>query len=226
MKTLTDKSISGLTSHGLSDYVLDSCRFDNCCIERQEKPGDRPVVRNVILCHCAQSACFLHAVAIEEVSLQDLKNIGRMPLFLWGCVFKHVELKGPIAGLKINRVLEPDGAKDQKNWDRDARLYYSKLDWALDISRAEFTGGVSLEAIPGSLIRRDPETQVLVTRQRLDQVDWKALDYGETAFATCLQWFLQDSQFDDVVLVAAKKSRKFRRELAVLQMLRNEGVAD
>ncbi|HMD53396.1 MAG TPA: hypothetical protein VKJ65_02465, partial [Phycisphaerae bacterium] len=110
-------------------------------------------------------------------------------------------------------------------WDESCKNYYSDIDWALDISDAEFQGGISFEAIPGLLIRRDPETQVLVSRKNLAITDWKRLVQGFPAVGVAIDWFLNDSLFPDVVLVANKGARSFKDELAVLESMRREGIA-
>ena len=42
------------------------------------------------------------------------------------------------------------------------QAFYQKIDWALDISRGEFRD-LELKGIPARLVRRDPETQLIVT---------------------------------------------------------------
>jgi hypothetical protein len=40
-----------------------------------------------------------------------------------------------------------------------------------------------------------------------------------------LDWFLEDGPYDSAVLVAGRKSKAFRKDLAALAMLRREGLA-
>jgi hypothetical protein len=114
---------------------------------------------------------------------------------------------------------------DQQAWDAHVVRFYEATDWALDISDAIFAGGISFEAVPGDKIRRSPETQVLVTRKTLRESDWKALDYGTTAFDIALSWFLDGSLFDSVVLAARTGSKHSKADRAVLSTLRDKGIA-
>lgn len=214
-----------LTQCAFQDCTFEGCVFDNCTIDQSDSPSTRPILRNLVLHNCSQRACFLYSAAMEDVSISGLKKIGRIPLFLWGCVFKHVSLSGPISSLKINRFLAPGGDARQDEWDSDARQFYQSVDWALDISQADFQSMPSFEAIPGSLIRRDEDTQILLTRRGLRDANWQSFPFGNSSAGVAIEWSLQDSIFDDVVVAAPKKSKKFKEDLAALQMLRHEGLA-
>ena len=225
MHTYQGRTFSGhLEDWEYSDASFIDCTFDNCGI-RAGAPDRRRLIRNLELRGATQRACFLHGVCIEDCSIHDLKKLGRIPLFFWGPVFKHVTLSGRLSAIKINRLLEPIPKKSQGAWNLSCKAYYEHVDWALDIRNAIFQGGISLEALPGTLIRRDPETQVLVSRKSLGVADWKLMVQQQPAVGIAIDWFLEGSLFSDVVLVASKGASYFRDELAVLELLRREGVA-
>jgi hypothetical protein len=194
-------------------------------LANSQRPGDWNVVRDVSLIDVTQINATLNTAALEEVTLHNLKRHGASPLFLWGCVFKHVKLSGAISGIKINRSVGPQ-SPDQRKWDAATVAFYKTVDWALDISEAKFKGGCSFEAIPGDLVRRNPETQILVTREKLAGADWERLDYGGTTIDLALSWFFSDSLFNSVVLAARSDSKWAKRDLAVLDMLRSTGIAE
>jgi hypothetical protein len=98
------------------------------------------------------------------------------------------------------------------------------VDWALDITEAEFEEG-ELQRVPAELVRRDAETQVVVTRASAMRGEWRRLDLSRTHWATSLEFFLERGD-PDVVLVAPKRSRQFRQLLDGLKMLRDAGVAE
>jgi len=228
LPTVQRKTITGHVSwprfEGLS---FETCRFDNCFLAAPEEPSHRSLIRSVQLRDITQHACWIEGAAIEDVSLDRLKAGGDMPLYLNGCVFKHVTLSGQISGIKINRNLV--GRTDESVravWDVANEQYYGTTDWALDISRVRFTSSPTFEAIPGSLIRRDPETQVLLLRSALAVAHWEtAVDFGTTSLDIAISWFLTGSLFDDCVLAAARANRKFMEEMAVLEALRRRGLA-
>lgn len=164
---------------------------------------------------------------IEDVSLHNLKRQGNSPLFLWSCVFRHVKVSGKISGVKINRwvTVGTGGSELQGAWDACVKKFYEGTDWALDISEAKFAGGISFEAIPGDKIKRDQETQVMVSRDNLVRSDWRSFNYGSTGFDIALSWFLEDSLFESVVLAARMASKSAKSDIEVLDMLRKEGIA-
>jgi hypothetical protein len=226
MHIFEGKTITGrMEAFEFADASFVNCTFDNCAVG-PGGPERRPLVRNIELRAVAQCACSLSGARIEDCSLLGLKKLGRGPLFFWGTVFKHVKLSGRLSAMKINRLLNVPATKHQAAWDDSCLRYYSNVDWALDIRDAEFQGSISLEAIPGSLIRRDQETQALVTRERLLVSDWKNVVQNQSGVRVAIEWFLEDSLFPDVVLVASKGTSYFKHELAALESLRREGIAD
>ena len=96
---------------------------------------------------------------------------------------------------------------------------------ALDIREARFTSSPELHFIPGSLIRRDPETQVLVTKDQAVAALGAGLAWGDSAIPVALRLFVEDGPYEDVVLPAPRAAKYFRSELAALDMLRREGLA-
>jgi hypothetical protein len=106
------------------------------------------------------------------------------------------------------------------------RSFYSEVDWALDISSAEFTFGPDLHYVPGHLVRRDPSTQALVWRQRLAEQPVASLPWGNSSLRVAVEWFLEAECYDSAVLVAATKTKGFADDLAAIAMLRKRGLAD
>jgi hypothetical protein len=65
---------------------------------------------------------------------------------------------------------------------------------------------------------------VLVTREAAMTGRWRTVDLTGTYWPTALEFFLE-SQMPDIVLVAPKRNRNFKRLVAGLQKLRDCGVA-
>ena len=205
---------------------FDSCRFDNCLLAAPDDPARRRSVAAVRLTGCVQHSCWIEGAIITDVSVSALSSGGDMPLFLNGCVFNHVTLSGRITALKINRSVRPGAPPQiQAGWDAANKDFYRSVDWALDITAAAFTSVPTFEAVPGSLIRRDPETQVLIARRLLAAESLAGIDFGSTSYDIAISWFLATSPYDDCVLVAARKNRKFKEQLRVLTALRQRGLA-
>jgi hypothetical protein len=127
--------------------------------------------------------------------------------------------------VKVNREIGSWGKPARQQAFADANAaYYRTVDWALDISEAEFIGA-DLDGVPARLIRRDPASQVVITREKTLEGRWRQLDLSATHWATRIACFLRAGH-PDLVLVAPKRSRSYRRLLEGLQRLRDAGVAE
>jgi hypothetical protein len=112
----------------------------------------------------------------------------------------------------------------QKAFDEANAEYYKSVDWALDISQGEFQE-LDINGVPARLIRRDPETQVVVTREKVLEGRWKDLPLRETIWSIVFEVLLESND-NDVILMAPKRHRKFREYLADLRTLQKAGVAE
>lgn len=117
-----------------------------------------------------------------------------------------------------------DRPKEQAAFDKANVEYYKTVDWALDITEGRFYE-CELQRVPARLIRRDPETQIILFREKALHGDWKKLDLSKTHWATSIEFFLEQGD-PDVVLVAPKQHPKFDDLLDGLKMLRDAGIAE
>jgi hypothetical protein len=153
-------------------------------------------------------------------------------LILWSPYLDRVELSGDIGKMKVNVAADPStrGKPAQKPFDEYRTQFYSSVEWALDISRARFKE-FDIRGVPGKLIRRDPESQVLITRKRALQVataGWKQqLDPSNKLWPFMIDLFLGDGDAD-TVFVAPLGASKAKRDplLKGLQEFRRIGLAE
>jgi len=203
------------------------CLFEGCTLSVASEPALRSTIRDVVLTKCTQFGCSIMRAIVEDVVVDGLKT---NEFFSWGAVFKHVVLKGRISGpisLQTNTLTKVTPPDTEEAFNRANRLFYKEeVDWALDISEAVFTGECDLRGIPARLIRRDPETQVVVTRRKALEGAWKDLDLSGTHWAIGGIGLLLHGEDPDCVLVAPKGARDFARLLEGLQLLRKAGVAE
>jgi len=203
-----------------------ACCFDNCSLAAAGPAGAYSYIGQCVLIRSRQLACGLSGVVLDEVLVDGLARLGRMPLFLSAVVFRHVTLRGRISMFKLNPTPQPLPTPGQReSWIGAHLEFYRNVDWALDISRADFTFGPDLHYVPGQLIRRDEETQALVERDALQNALWQSLPWGGSALRVAVDWFLQDGPYQSTVLVAGRKTKSFRQDLDALEMLRREGLA-
>lgn len=220
-KGLRDRNSARL----FADLEFRKCVFDNCSISITQDVTRRSVVRNVSLINCTAKSCGVEPAIIEDVVVDGLKTNGKLTQ-AWGAAFKHVTLKGSIERLMLSPAVvltDPDSPINRAFAKANAE-YYASVDWALDISSAE-AQELEIQGVPARLIRRDPETQVVVTAEKAIRHGFEKLQYGETHWNFSIQFMLNRGD-TDVVLVAPKKSPKFKALLEGLKMLRNEGIAE
>ncbi len=213
---------SGKISAGLE---FRRCYFQGCDFSAVSHPRERTVVRNVRLIDCEERGCSINAAILENVTVDGLKTQGRLQTF--GTVFKHVTLKGKIGTLMITPFVDllGEAPEVQRAFDKANANYYKNVDWALDISEAQFLDCV-FRTVPAGLIRRDPQTQVVVKRKKALGGIWRELKYVKnTRWEADLHFFLEEGQAD-IVLVAPKRDRRFLQLLDGLKALRNAGVAE
>ncbi len=147
----------------------------------------------------------------------------------WGSVFRRVTLPGKVGRVMITPLVGAQHLSTplQQAFDDERDRYYANMDdFALDISQAE---AVELEitGIPARLIRRDPETQAVVTREAVLSGEWRELEHvQDTELGIGIQELLKGKDgTDDSVLVAHKRSRNFKKLLAGIEELRAAGIA-
>jgi hypothetical protein len=209
-----------------ADLVFNNCVFDNCALSLTTSPTLRSTVRNVRLKECVSVNCDIGPAVFEDVVVDGLETNDL--LILWSPLFKHVTVKGKIGELKVNLRADTDWSPVIQEPLALARsAFYKSVDWALDISEAEFKE-FDLHGIPARLVRRDPATQVIVTRERAMKEDWRRkLKSSNTYWPFVIDMFLDDGE-PDIVLVAPKRKRKkdFAWLLDGLNDLRQVGVAE
>jgi hypothetical protein len=209
---------------------LAGCYFESCGLSLVEDPANRTLVRNVNIANCSQRGCVIKAAVFEDVILNGLKTHGQ-PLQVSGAVFKHVILQGKIDYLMLGwslGTLQFDKPLVQRAFDVANAEYYRHVDWALDISQGEFKE-IDIRGVPARLIRRDPATQVVVTRTKALQGRWRDLRFPDgdpSVWWVVLDNFMAFGHDDDVVLVAPKRSKDYAALLEGLHILREDGVAE
>jgi hypothetical protein len=76
---------------------------------------------------------------LEDVVIDGLKT--HDPLFVWAAALRHVVIRGRVGSLAFRSRVAPAiaAAAQESAFETANRTFYSTVDWALDISEAEFT---------------------------------------------------------------------------------------
>jgi hypothetical protein len=217
----------------IEDMKFEQCTFTRCAISLTAQFGRMSTVRNVELSDCAFLDCQTGPTVLSNVSISNLRT---SDLFIVWCPYlDRVKLSGNIGKMKINAEADtstygPNNYARQKPFDDYRDRFYAGVDWALDISEARFKE-FDIRGVPARLIRRDPESQVLITRERALQVvkpGWEGQLYPTNKlWPFMINLFLADGDAD-TVLVAPLAAAKAKRDLLLqgLQELRRIGLAE
>lgn len=234
MKEFRNETFSQLFDRGsrlrIRDMAFHGCVFENCALSLTEDIARISEVRRVDMVDCAISGCHTGPMVVSEVSIAGLKTNDL--LILWSPYLDRVVLSREIGKMKINANggTSTVGNERQKPFDDYRAKFYARVEWAIDISKARFKD-FDIRGVPGRLIRRDPESQILITRERALQVatpGWeKQLDPTNKLWPFMVNLFLGDGDAD-TVFVAPLGAAKAKRDplLKGLQELRRIGLAE
>jgi hypothetical protein len=218
----------------IADYALANCTFEGFAgfVPDWSNPDPRlrPTIRDVTLWNTNACSAFLEGAIIDEVTVNTTK-VGKAPLFLRGSVYRHATLKGRIGRIEIRGKMFPplDLPKEDREriefmWDLANAAYYQTVDWALDITQARY-GSLSISGVPAKMIRRNPENTAVVTRERAMSTSWQDIPVKNRLFSNVISQFIGEG-YDDVVLIACPRSKRYNEQIADLQILRDSGAAE
>ncbi|MER7309883.1 hypothetical protein E5082_31555 [Streptomyces griseoluteus] len=201
----------------LSGFDLDGVEFRGCAIAQFEHPLGM-VVRAGKLRRCKAVGCSVHGVRFEEILAENL-TFSKLTEFA-ACAFRHVELKGRI-GPFITTPAHYSLPADAAQAFRDSLVeYYRDVDWALDISAAEFSDA-SIYMVPGDLVKRDEDTQFLLRRSAFE-----SFADPLPAVAEIYRGRFSLTPFDSYVAIAPVRSKNFKEIRDGLMELKRMGLAE
>lgn len=225
IEDLRHDSCDGLAVY--SDLHLKRCRLIDSGLYSQTGPEARGTMRNCVLEDCEVHPSVGATGAIfDECRAENIKIVGDL-IFFRACAFRHVTLRGRIGDFKMSGIAEFDDETATLNraFERANSAFYEDVDWALDISEAEF-GSSEFWGVPARLIRRDPKCQVVVTREKAMRGTWRDLKIP-VLWQVYIQMLLERG-LPDAVFAAPRRDRrnKFQNMVDGLNMLRDAGVAE
>lgn len=225
-------TVGGRTFRGLTDREGDCrvngtefrrCTFNDCLVSSEDAQR-RPVVRNSRFIDCEEHSCSVSNLVIEDVTVEGLRV--RDLLIVADCAFRHVTLRGELGSLKITpgfAALVKNRPKLQAALDQANLAYYTDVDWALDISAAEFED-FDVDGVPLSLIRRDEETQVILPASVAVGGEWRRVPEFAKVWGPRVDALLKVGLGPELLLVAAKRHGEFRADLGGITALKKSGL--
>ena len=213
------------------DVELSRCEFRGCALGSLARyPSQRTIVRRVRATSCAVEGWLVGPALFEDVSINNLRTLGG-DIWVAGAIYKHVVLSGKIGNITLAHwrwgpvEQTEEISASEAAFAADAVKFYSSIDWALDISRAEFRYLDWRLDMPTHLVRRDPETQIVLKRERLLDGAWRKLPL-DSLVSIALSNFMDFVPSQETIIAASKASKSFKDELASIELLRKEGIAE
>ncbi|NJP42539.1 hypothetical protein [Actinacidiphila epipremni] len=201
----------------LSGFDLEGVEFRGCAIAHFESPLG-VVVRAGRLRRCKAVGCSVHGVRFEEISVENL-TFSKLTEFA-ACTFRHVELKGRIGSFITVPPHYSLPAGVAQAFTDSMVEYYQGVDWALDISAAEFSDA-SVYMVPGDLVRRDEDTQFLLRRSAFERCPEPL-----PVVAEIYRGRFSLTPFDSYVAIAPVRSKNFEGIRDGLMELKRMGLAE
>ncbi|MFC9932299.1 hypothetical protein [Streptomyces sp. NPDC127190] len=186
-----------------------------CVVAQFDDPGYGLVVRDTLVQGCTVDRCQVQGVYFEGVTVDGLnaKQIHR----LYGCVFNRVVLKGNIGPIM---VMPPHrGLSDRELHIAGMVEKYRGVEWALDISEASFVDA-DFYCVPGDLVKYDPETQVLLRRDKFDGIHAGDLP----TYAGIWVSRFTETPFNSIVAIAPRRSKSFSKYMQDIEWLHEQNL--
>ena len=230
MKHIENKEFLGFYDRNsgrvFSDLEFRNCRFISSAVSITRNPRKRSILRNLCFFNCEVIGSAIRSAILEDVIIEELRTGPSQVFHIWGAVFKHVVFRGNIGRIMISPFIAPGIAKprEQRAFDKANANYYSKIDWALDISEGKFME-CEIQGVPSGLVRRDPATQFVIRREKALEGKWRQVNLSNTYWPTAIELFLESGN-PDYIMVAPKRDPSFSRLLAGLVRLRDAGIVE
>ncbi len=227
MKTVRNRVISDYYDFPQPQIIENvefiACRFICCDFAAVETPLVRSRLRNAKFENCSCVETVVGPAIFDNVVID---NLDTEPLFeWWGTVFRKVTLRGQFSHWTFWNAPPYSSQTEQvQAFAATQQEFYSQVDWALDIRHAEFQS-CEIQGIPSRLIRRDVETQMVISRAKAQENDWRNLRNLSLHWHVRIEGFLRSGDTDRV-LVAPKRNPEFDRLLGDLQKLHEIGVLE
>jgi len=212
-------------SSTFEDLHFTNCDFDAVVLSASTSPDVFTTVRNCTFTNSrVSSVVYPGNTRFEDVVVDGLQM--RTELQLAGAQLRHVVLRGAIDEIRFNVSTGFGDAPTQLRRDSINAanvLWYSNVDWALDIREARFTDWVEIVNVPGRLVRHDPEQAVVVTAERARSVDYKGVDWGDAPIVPAIGRMLMEG-LDSRILVVPSKGQLRKPMLAAIEKIRSIGL--
>lgn len=226
--------------------VIDTMRFDKCSFiitvlskDNNLVPESRTRLNNLYFKNCTINGrgSSQQKAYLEDVTFENMKVTADV-LRLSGTIFNRVIFKGNFDRIVLssshNGIFYLDENCELINADEEkaiplnqyAENEYKAIEWALDISQAEFSLCEIRESIPAHLIKRNPETQMLLKYDKVAASNWENNEAIQGSYAHYFCRRVLKSGKDRVIVAPIRNKKDFAIEMEAIKILKEEGIAE
>lgn|SRR5690554_1319486 len=205
----------------IQNLHFNNCKFEYCNIRSTDFPKNRGVIEDITMRNCSSVSSNLGNLVVKNCTFENLKTNGMVQIV--GAVYERVKLIGKFNKMMlINEYNTPNkNVKDQYTLANKA--FYKQIDWAIDISKADFVE-LNLRGIPSDLVIRNEEFQAIIRKKNIPS-DWKKLKFSSPVTKVVLDNIFYFN-FDDYIFMACRRHPNFKGILNDIELLRKNGIAD
>ncbi|MET9263863.1 hypothetical protein [Amycolatopsis sp. NPDC004079] len=202
------------------EMSFENCHFDNCVLLQDSDPSYPIEVKDVSVSGGSLTNSSAVGTSFERVSLSSCQTPGD-PIAPQGCVFSEVKLRGSMGSWIFTDMHSSIPEETRAEFLEAEREFYKNVDFALDVSEGIFETA-DMFYLPGDLVVRDPETQVLIRKSRLATADVSRLP----RLMVRLLRRVEKNPYDSTAFVVGRDREDFDEALAELQLLVDLGIAE
>ena len=232
-QTFKDRRLSPATD--VRDRRFVKCDFQACrlSVPYTAVPEERTRIINCSFESCTFSgSTFQSKGLLQQVLLHNIAHVDYMAI--GGVIFDRVTFKGRFDRWILDSdhrgmVVDFRAVTDEEcaALDGHAQAAYRTIEWALDISDAEFKECELRPSVPAHLVKRNPETQMLMRHDKVVNSRWQenpALR-GNRAEVFC-RWVARTYQRDTIIVAPVRNKKLCAEYLEGMKILRGEGIGE
>lgn len=213
----------------LENVHFKDCNFHHCnlsdCISSEREAS---LMKNCIFEDCTiNENCNVGNGILENIKFYNFKTTESLAFS--GALFNKVSFYGKCGSFSLSSYTSQRGGNAGKilteeqinNFNNAANIYYQDVEWALDISNAEFRNLEILDNVPVDLVKVNCYSQVIV---RKAHINMDKLEQNPYILASHKQMII-NSKRDCILVVATIDNKYEKQELESLKVLKGEGLA-
>jgi hypothetical protein len=223
-------------NHEIKNKKFLKCYFHDCALSFPYNliPDDRTKIIDCIFENCEfngrssfQNKGYLQNVLFHNIKNSDYLRIG-------GIVFDNVVFKGKFDkwildsshfGMMVDYQMI--GEEESIPLDIYAESEYKNIEWALDISEAEFKECDLRPSIPAHLVKRNKETQILINyKNAIDIKSKNNIELKNYKAQSFFDYTIGSTKKDTIFVAPMRNPKKFKEYMEAFKILREEGIAE